>query len=171
MVAGHLLLFVGGFVFLVDDDEAQVRDGGEDGRPGADCDLGLARGQRTPGIMSLAVAQMAVPDDDFHASTAESTAQAADGLRREGDFRNEENRAAAFRDNLFDGMEIDLGLPAPRHPVKEVGGEATAVQAGAQGVYRGALLGVEGRRLCVDLFAERKRIRIGLAGVLAGELG
>ena len=48
MIARHGLLFVAGVVFFVDDDEAELLDGGEDGGAGADDDARLTFANTVP---------------------------------------------------------------------------------------------------------------------------
>ena len=64
VVAGRFFLLVGGLVFFVDDDEADVLERGEDGAAGADHDPGAAGVELVPFVVPLAFRQVAVEDRD-----------------------------------------------------------------------------------------------------------
>src|SRR5438270_700799 len=54
MITRRFLLFVGGFVFLIDHDETEIFQGRENGTAGADHDTGATRMNLVPFIMALA---------------------------------------------------------------------------------------------------------------------
>src|SRR6201999_2838679 len=93
------LLLVGGVVLLVDDDQAEVADRGEDRRTRADADLRLAAAQALPLVEAFAVGEGAVEDGE---AVAEAGAEASDGLRREADLRHQDDRAAAAGERRLD---------------------------------------------------------------------
>ena len=97
VVARRLVLLVGRLVLLVDDDEAQVAHRREDGRAGADHHPRLAGGQRQPAVEPLALAEVAVPDDDLvvGGDGLQASVQARHGLGRERDLGHEVDHAAA----------------------------------------------------------------------------
>ena len=64
MVARGLVLLVGRLVLLVHDDDAQVGQRREDGRPRADDDVGQAGRDLLPEAMPLGGGQAAVQDGD-----------------------------------------------------------------------------------------------------------
>jgi hypothetical protein len=70
VVAGGFLLLVGVLVFLVDDDEAERFDRGEDGGAGADDDAGAALADLVPFVMAFAGREVAVQDGDERAQRA-----------------------------------------------------------------------------------------------------
>ena len=91
VVAGVALLLVGGVVLLVDDDQAEVADRGEDGRARADADARLAAAQAPPLVVALAGGEGRVEDGE---AVAEPGAEAGHRLRREADLGDEDDRAA-----------------------------------------------------------------------------
>ena len=133
VVAGRLLLLVGMLVLLVHDDQAERFDGGEDGRARADGDARAALANLVPLVVPLAGGQMAVQHrhQRLQRAGAEPRLEALDGLRRERDFRHEDNRALALLQGVGDGLQIDLGLAAAGDAVEEEG-------RGARGEGRGA---------------------------------
>ena len=64
MVAGRFFLFVGGLVFFIDHDEAEVFERGEDRAARADHDPGAAGMELVPFVVPLAFGKMAVQDRD-----------------------------------------------------------------------------------------------------------
>ncbi len=55
VILGWVFLFVGGFVFFIDDDEAEVLDGSEDGAAGPDDDAGFAGADAVPFVKAFAL--------------------------------------------------------------------------------------------------------------------
>ena len=94
VVPRGLVLLVGRLVLLVDDDQPQVPDRGEDGRAGPDDDPRLAGGEREPAVEPLALAQVAVPDDApvARGDRGEPGPQPGDALRGQRDLGNEVDR-------------------------------------------------------------------------------
>ena len=116
VVARVRLLLVRGVVLLVDADHAEVGHGREQRRARAD-DEG-----RRPGHDSLSlVAPLRVRERrvENRNAVAEARPQASDGLRSEGDLGDEHDRAAAARERVCAGLEVDLGLAAPRGAVEQ----------------------------------------------------
>jgi len=64
VVARGFLLFVGMFVFFVDDDEAERVDGGEDGGASADDDTGPALSDFVPFVVAFSGGEVGVEDRD-----------------------------------------------------------------------------------------------------------
>ena len=124
MIARRRFLFEGAFVFLVDDDEAELARRSEDGAAGADHDLHLAGRDAAPMAAALGVAEVAVQHGGFAAATLE----ASDGLRRQADFRHQHQRFLALTHHLFDGAEVNLRLAAAGDAVQEKRLETAAVQ-------------------------------------------
>ena len=140
------LLLVARVVLLVDDDQAEVVDRGEDRRARADADLRLAAPQPLPLVEAFAVGEGAVEDGE---AVAEAGAEAGDGLRREADLGDEDDRAAAALERRLDRRQVDLGLARAGDAVEELlaGRAGLAVERRHQGVDGGPLLGEEPRRL------------------------
>ena len=126
VVAGRLLLLVGMLVLLVHDDEAERFDGRKDGRAGADGNPRAALANLVPLVVPLAGGQMAVQHrhQGLQRAGAEPRLEALDGLRRERDFRHEDNGALALLQGVGDGLQIDLRLAAAGDAVEQEGGGA-----------------------------------------------
>ena len=114
----RLTLLEGRLVLLVDHDEAQVRERSEDGRTRADHHPRLPERHRHPSVETLPGGKMAVPDDHLGAKVGETGAEPADRLRRQRDFRDEEDRGAAFGHDLADERHVDLRLAGARDTVE-----------------------------------------------------
>ena len=117
VVAGVALVLVGGVVLLVDDDQPEVRDRGEDGGARADGDPRLARAQPPPLVVALALPQRGVQQRD---GVAEARLEAADGLRRERDLGHEHDHALAALERRGGGAQVDLGLARAGDAVQQV---------------------------------------------------
>ncbi|MCY1177685.1 hypothetical protein D9M73_180020 [compost metagenome] len=79
-------------MLLVDDDQAGVFHGGEQGRARADDDVGLAIAGRQPGLKTLAVVDRRVQQGD---SCIEALLETRQRLRPQVDFGNEDQRLFA----------------------------------------------------------------------------
>ena len=77
-------------------------------------DLRLAFGDAPPMAAALGVAEMTVQHRDIGAAAA----KAGDSLRRQADFRHENQRFLAAPYHFFDGSQIDFGLAAAGHAVQ-----------------------------------------------------
>jgi len=165
VVAGCFFLLIGVFVFLVDDDEAERFDRGEDGGAGADDDSGAALADLVPFVVAFAGGEVAMEDGDEGAegAAAEPGFKTFDGLGGEGDFGDEDDGAAAELEAVGDGLEIDLGFPAAGDAVEHEGlrwmgvalgwwcgvsgglGGCGGIDCGGDGLKCGGLLRVEGK--------------------------
>jgi hypothetical protein len=116
MVAGRGILLVGGLVLFVDDDDAKVLHGGEDGGTGADNDVGLAAAETLPFVVALAGGEGAMQDG--HA-VAETGLEAPDGERGERDLGDQDDGAAPAGEGLGQSLEVDLGLAAAGDAVEQ----------------------------------------------------
>ena len=110
------LLLVRGVVLLVDDDQTHASHRCEHGRAGADDDARLPSRDPVPLVASLGVAERRMDDRD---EVAEAAAEAADGLRRERDLRDEDDRPEAALERGRARLEVHLGLAAARRAVEE----------------------------------------------------
>ena len=110
LVAGDVFLLVGGFVLLIDDDEAEIRQGCEDGGAGADHDACRAFADAVPLVESLALREVGVEDGDLVGEVGETCLEAADGLGGEGDFRDEDEDGFSEVQGGLGGLEIDFGF-------------------------------------------------------------
>ncbi len=103
-------------MLLVDDDQAEVADGGEDGRAGADADARLAAAEAAPLVVALAGGEGRVEDRE---AVAEAGAEAGDRLRRQADLRDEDDRPLAPLQGRLDRGQVDLGLAGAGDAVEE----------------------------------------------------
>jgi len=77
-------------------------------------------------------------------------------LGRECDLRDEHEGISSRLEGLFDDPQVDLGLAAARHAVKEEGMKRVLVEDGTDRADDRFLLGCEARRQ-----VPRKRLRAG----------
>ena len=103
-------------MLLVDADQAEVRHRREDRRAGADDDRRLARDDPLALVAPLGVGQPGVQDGD---AVAEARLEAPERLRRQRDLGDEHDRAAPARERRRAGLQVDLGLAAPRRAGEE----------------------------------------------------
>ena len=120
-VAESLVLLVGGIVLLVDHDEGEPRQGGENGGTGADHDAGAAAVRGAPRVAPLGARERRMHDDD---PGAEAPAEAIHELRRECDFGHQHQGLAAAGQRRRNGPQVHLGLAAAGHAVQEMRGES-----------------------------------------------
>ena len=117
VVPRRLALLVAGFVLLVDDDRAEVRERREDRRPRANGDLLLPPLEREPRVVALAVAERRV--EHGHA-VAKDGPEAVHGLRSERDLRHEHDRRPALPlDHLPQQLDVDKRLSAAGDAVQQ----------------------------------------------------
>ena len=116
VVDDAVFLLEGGFVFLVDDDEAQIGEGEEEGGAGADDDGGGAVGDGAPGDAAGAGGEVAVPDGG---GDAEAAGEAVEPLGAECNFGEEDEGLAAGGETLGDGFEVDFRLAGPGDAIEE----------------------------------------------------
>ncbi|MNZ72742.1 hypothetical protein D3C78_911290 [compost metagenome] len=109
VVAQAFLLFIGGVVLLVDDDQPRILQWGEQRRTGADDDVRLAIAGSQPGVEALAVGQRRVQQGD---ARIEAPFEASQGLRTEVDLRDQYQCLLASFQRFADQLQVDLGLAA-----------------------------------------------------------
>ena len=136
-VFGGVFLEIGGFVGLVDDDEAEIADWGEEGGARADDELGLICLEEVlPGTVTggLGLARMEEGD-----AAGEVALEDLDELGGEGDFGDEEDDGAPGGESFGGESEVEIGFAAAGDAVEEFGGAG----GGAEGGEGGALVGVQ----------------------------
>jgi hypothetical protein len=155
-IAQAFLLLVRGIVFLVDNDQLQVRQRGQDCQTRAEHDARLALMRRQPVQHALAFGQAAVQGRQHDAG--EARADIAFQLRRQVNFRHQDQDLAIrlARQHLRTGLQIDLGLAAAGHAVQQ--GRFEALRA-ADGVGRFLLRRIERRH--VERCAIVRRVVLG----------
>lgn len=127
-------------MLLVDDDQAEVADRGEDGRAGADADRRLAAAQAPPLVVALAGREGRVEDGE---AVAEPGPEAGNGLGSEADLGDEDDRALAPLQGRLDGGQVDLGLARAGDAVQQQAAlrPGRAIKRGDDGVDGALLLG------------------------------
>jgi hypothetical protein len=103
-------------VLLVDHEEPETVDGGEHRRTGSDDDPRLAARDPRALVASLGICERGVQHGN---ALAEARTEAADGLRRERDLRDEHDDTAAAFQRSCRSLEVHLGLATPRRPLEE----------------------------------------------------
>ena len=134
VVARIRLLLVRRVVLLVDADDADPIERGEDRRAGADDDRSVAACDPLPLVAALGLGERRVEDGD---AVAEAGAEAADRLRRERDLRDEHDRAASPLERGRARLDVDLGLAAAGRAVEQE--VAAAARPAPRGCGRSAL--------------------------------
>ena len=143
-VPRRLILFIGGVVFFVEDDQSEIGDGGQHRGAGAEHDARFAAADPPERGAALGGAEPAVEHGD---SRAEPGAEEGFVLRGERDLGNEEQGAPAGFESRGDRLEIDLGLPAPGNPVEQEGAEGAGPERLPEDLGRCLLGSGERRRL------------------------
>ena len=140
VVNDAFLLLEGGFVLLVDDDEAEVGEGKEQRRAGADDDGGGAIGDGAPGGAAGAGGEVGVPDGG---GDAEAAFEALQPLRGEGDLGEQHQRLTALAEGFGDGFEVGLGLAGAGDAVEQGDAEFARGDGVAEDGGGGVLVGGE----------------------------
>ena len=113
------VLLVGRLVLFVDDDQPQVGHRGKEGAAGADGDQKASLAQRSPDIIPFARGQPRV--DHGHLSW-KAPGEACDGLRGQGNFRDQHDGLLAPLTDVLNGTQIDFGLATSGDSVEQEGG-------------------------------------------------
>ena len=110
VVARRAFLFIGGLVFLIDDDQPEVRQWREHGGARTNYDACRTFADAVPLIETLALREVRVQDGDLVVELGKASLEAPHGLRCERDFRDEdEHRFPQIKRGLR-GLEIDFGF-------------------------------------------------------------
>ena len=116
-----VFLFVGRLVFFVDDDEAGVFDGGEDGGAGTNNDACFAGADAVPFVEAFALGEVGVEDGDLIDEFVEAGFEALDGLGGEGDLGDEDDDGFAEVEGGFGGLEVNFGFSGAGDAVEKDG--------------------------------------------------
>ncbi len=128
-------------MLLVDHDEAELGEGQEQRRAGADHHARGAVGHRAPGEAAHARGQVGVPHGR---GGAEAVLEALQPLRGQCDLGQQHQRLAALRHALGHRLQVDLGLARAGDAVEQGDGEARAGDRLAQPGGGGGLVGRQG---------------------------
>src|SRR6266481_4266017 len=115
MIAGRRFLLEAALMLLVDNNETELTSRGEHGAASADYHLNFAIGHAPPMSRSLRASQMAVQ----HCHILAPGLKSLNGLRRQADFGNQDQRFLALANDMFHGPQIDFGLAAAGDSVQE----------------------------------------------------
>ena len=161
VVARRLLLLVARLVLLIDHDQAKALHRREYGRARPDDDARLALADALPLVETLAIGKGAVQDGY---AFAEARSEAVDRLRRKADFRNENDRLLAVRNDLFYRADIDFRLSAAGRAAQKEGRRLFVAERAENRVERRLLFVVENVRLArLDVFFRFNEFRIEIA--------
>jgi len=112
VVAGiGAFLFVGVLVFFIDDDDAEIGEGGKDGTARADDDFGFAAADAVPLVEAFALGEVGVENGDLILDRGEAGFEPLDGLRGEGNLGQEDKHAFPLVDAVLGGLEVDFCFP------------------------------------------------------------
>jgi len=150
VVFGRVLLFIGGFVFLIDDDESGIFDGGEDGRAGPDDDAGFASSDAVPFVEAFALGKVRVEDGGLIDEVVKAGFETLDGLRRESDFGNKDDDVFSEVEGGAGGLKVDFGLAGAGDAVEEDRSGFVGVEAFDDGLVNLGLFSVEGEGIGGD---------------------
>ena len=116
MIMRAVVLLVGLVVLLIDDDQAQIGIGQEQGGARADHDRRLAGRYRGPVARAGARGQFGMP---FQRTHAEALREAIEELSSQRDLRHQDQRLLAAADDFGDRLEIDFGLARASDAVEQ----------------------------------------------------
>ncbi len=153
---GHaLLLLVALVVLLIDDDQAEIGEGKEQRRAGADHELRLVLGDGAPDAAAQRRRHAGVP---FGGAGAETLLAAGDELAGERDLGHQHEHLTPPRQRGCDRLEIDFGLAGAGDAVEQRHGEAAA----RIGEERACGIFLLCRKLCaLQRQIERQRMPVG----------
>ena len=116
-------------MFFIDDHEAEfvIWDRGEDRRASSSDNIGLAISHPTPVAMPLRRGETGM--EDRRGRTWKSGEHTSGGLRREGDFWNQNEDGPAGVEGLSGESKVDLGFSASGDAEEQVARKTTAKRA------------------------------------------
>ena len=110
-------------MLFIDDDQAQIREGQEQGRARAHHHPRLAPHHRAIDAAAFLLRKIAVP---FRRPHAEAGGEAFQELHRQRDLRQQDQRLLVLAQRFGHRLEIDFGLARSRHAVQQMGGKVFA---------------------------------------------
>ena len=115
MIARKFPLLERSLVLLIDHDQPEPVQGGEDRAARADHDLSLSLADPPPFDVSFDIGQMAVQNGD----RVEPLAKTAHRLRSQADFRDEDDRLFSETDRFGNRLKIDFRFAAAGYAVQK----------------------------------------------------
>ena len=147
VIFGWVLLFVSGLVFFVDEDEAEVGEGGEDGGAGPDDDFGDSLADAVPFVEAFALSEGRVQDGDKLGGLAEAGLEALHGLGGEGNFGQKDDDRFASGECGLGGLKVDFSFSGAGDAVEEdglsLGVGCLGVEVGGDFFESDGLFGIE----------------------------
>ena len=138
MVAGFgVLLLVGPLMLLVEDDEPEALQGGEEGAAGANHHVVDAVAEGPPGTAVLGGGEAAV---EHRHPAGEACLEPLNCLGREGYLRDKDDSPPALLQAPGQGLQVDLGLAAAGNALQKEGGPCFGGQGGMQLLQRVGLM-------------------------------
>ena len=119
VIARRFLLFVGCFVFFIDNDESEILQRREYRAARADHDPGAAGMDLVPFIVAFALGQMTVQNRDVVLRLGEPAFKAFHRLRRKRDFRDQNNCRASMVERRADGLQINFCFAGTRDTMEQ----------------------------------------------------
>jgi len=121
VIARCLLLLIGVLVLLIHDDQAERFHRRKNGRPRANDDARPPLSNFMPLVVPLTRAQMRMQHrhQRLQFSRAEPRLEPLDGLRRQGNFWHEDDRALALFQRVGDRLEINFRLAGAGDAIQE----------------------------------------------------
>ena len=159
VVGNAVLLLVGGLMFLIDDDEAEIAEGQEQRRARAGDNLHFARRRAAPDARPLSRRHARMP---FGGLGAKARGEALEKLRGERDFRHEHERLSAALQSARDRFEIDFRLAGAGDAFEQEWAKGVLRNGARQFIRGGLLFGFESRR--IEQGVERRRDRLRRRG-------
>ena len=103
-------------MFLIDNNQAKIHQGGEDSRACANNNGYLSTGNPLPLLPALFIGHCAMEDGD---TSAKTLSDLSDELLGQGDLRDEKEGAFVLTHGIAGCPEIDLGFSAPGDTVQQ----------------------------------------------------
>ena len=121
MIGDAVILLVGRFMLLIDDDQGEIVEGKKEcrARPGDDFYLALRDPGPDAGAFARADARM-----PFGGTRAKACRETVEELRRQRNLRHQDQALSPLAQSLRDGLEINLGLAGAGDAFEERDGEA-----------------------------------------------
>ncbi len=166
VVARRFFLFIALVVLLVHHDQAQIAHGRENPGARAHHHRRRARANPPPLIGALRIAEGAVQNGHAIAEAAEELAGHGG---RQGDFRHQQQRAAAAGQRRVDSVQVDLGLARSGHAMQQESAEFVRLNGGADLLEGGGLRRVERVRRAHRSGVDRQRFGAQCHQFLAGQ--
>ena len=123
LIGDALLLLVALVVLLIDNDEAEIGEGQEQGRARADHELRLVLGNRPPDAAAKRRRHAGMP---FGWTRAEPLLATGDELTGQRDLGHQHKHLLAAGERRGDRLEIDFGLARAGHAVEQAHAETVA---------------------------------------------